>query len=729
MTYDAQQQHTTTSDPWGDLVFKLAIGMLLILGVPIILIGLVGSHQIQERFPDRQRLAWSLVVLLALVCLAIGYHFFWPIDRSGSAFMILVVDVGRGIHHGLQFNYWRLLHEILPIWAIELLLAPTAVIFCGVSDQARPKSPTRITREREQQRRVSLRRANKAAERALARKEIPDALTLRKDPPSIVLGAPIEGTLLDWIKNRLFCLPHEYLIHHVTVIGASGTGKSETLLRIAIAAARVLKWQVIYIDAKGDYKAAAKFLLAMRDAGITNVRLFPVDTYDGWRGSRDALLSKLLSIDNVAEVTSQGQHHYQTVRENLVEMSMNAPGGPPANSEELLKRLLVTNGVLYDLYNGYPDQQLYLETLLKRPQDALSAYGHYRAFFTKLHGKLDGDWSFDDCDAAYILLDGLALPEITDGIGRFLLADFVNYVTRKDWDKRVMFVFDEAGALKAPLYNIFERVRFRQVSVMVSSQDPSGLAHKPGGQGTWDEVKRILGNSAIKILHRCEDAHEVIRRAGTVKVPEEDYRTDASGTSTSGNTRFREELKIDHNEVLRLQSGECFIIGPGDYERVRVAMRSIDEARWRGLYKDLERKAKAEPPPMPRRHSSERVVDSSLASPPPGSGMSSKHKPGTSSSNKTNGKPSGGQKLQKEMPSPTSSPAAGQKQGKNGIPPTITPQPAQKQPGLPAAPSGKVEPNIDETLPFALPEVDPQAPTQPGVLPMWNEKEDEDLLH
>src|SRR5450755_5180133 len=106
---------------------------------------------------------------------------------------------------------------------------------------------------------------------------------------------------------------------------------------------------------------------------------------------------------NVAEVTSSGQHHYATVRENLIEMCVNAPGGPPANSEELLNRLMLTNGTLFDLYEGYPEQQAYLETLLKRPQDALSTYGHYRAFFSKLHGKLDGDWAYDDCDAAYVL--------------------------------------------------------------------------------------------------------------------------------------------------------------------------------------------------------------------------------------------------------------------------------------------------------------------------------------
>jgi hypothetical protein len=710
MNYDAQR-NSTTSDPVVEIGWKILMALLIILGAPTIVIGLIGSRLILERVPlEYHRLVWGLLIVIGSVCMYIGYRLYFPLNAPGSPFLLLMTDFGHSIHNGFHFDYWRLFGEILPVWARELLLAPAAIAFCIVSYQARPRSLAQIVRERNQQRLAQRRRAGKAAERALVRRQIPDAVVIH-GTPFVVLGVPVEGTLLDWIKNRLFCLPFEYLILHAVVIGASGSGKSETLLRMAIAAAKVLKWQVVYIDAKGDYKFAAKFLLAMQDAGVTNVRMFPREKYDGWRGTRDAILSRLLAIDNVAEVTSSGQHHYATVRENLIEMCVNAPGGPPTNSEELLNRLMLTNGTLFDLYEGYPEQQAYLETLLKRPQDALSTYGHYRAFFSKLHGKLDGDWAYDDCDAAYVLLDGLGLPEITDGMGRFLMADFVNYVTRKDWDKRVLFVFDEAGDLNVPLYRIFEKVRFRQTSVVVSSQDPSGLAHKPGGAGTWDEVRRVLGNSAIRIVHRSEDAREVIRRAGTVEVAEEDYRMNPEGTTTGGAARFREELKIDHNEVMRLKAGEIFVVGPGEYERVHVAMHGFDEARWKSLYKELERQAKEEPPPMPRRgHGGSTIVDSTLASGSKNGSTSGAQTRGPSSSKNNN--PSG----QKQQ---------GQNGARNAGTQPSTP-PTQKQPGQPTPPGKR--PNVDETLPFSLPEVDLSAPTQPGVLPLWNENEDEDLL-
>lgn len=722
---DETRGSSSSSDPIVEIGWKIAIGLLIVLGGPLILVGLIGSRQIRERLPAHQFLAWSLVVFFALVGLVAGYHFFWPITRPTHPFMILAIDFVRGLQNGAKFDYWRLFREIVPVWAMELVLIPCALVVCAIMEAGRRKSPKELVLQHAQEKQIVARHANKVAERAL-KKEIPDAITIRKESPYIVLGVPVEGTLLDWIKNRLFCLPFEYLARHAVVLGASGSGKSETLLRIAIAVAKILKWQVIYIDAKGDYKAAAKFLLMMRDAGITNIRMFPLEHYDGWRGTRDSLLSKLLAIDNVAEVTSSGQHHYATVRENLVEMCVNAPGGPPTNSKELLDRLMITNGKLFDLYEGYAEQQAYLEILLKRPQDALSAYGHYRAFFSKAHGKLDGSWSFDDCDAAYVLLDGLAMPEITDGLGRFLLADFVNYATRKDWDKRVLFIFDEVGDLNVPLYSVFEKVRFRNVSVTVSSQDPSGLARKPGGVGTWDEVRRVLGNSAIKIVHRCEDAHEVIKRAGTVETLEENYRVDTTGATIGSGARFREELKINHNDVLRLKAGETLVIGPGEYERVRVAMREVDEERWRNLYKDMERRAKEEAPPMPRRRAGANVVDSTLAS----TSSSAPSSPSGIPMPKNTARQTGSSGQQDRTGARSASPSGSKKQQtsgtssqKNGKPSPPKPQAAGQSTSSP----GKSGPDVDETLPFVLPEVDPHVPTQPGVLPLWDEN-GEDLL-
>lgn len=722
MSYNDSRSSSTGdgTDMLGEMALKIGLLLLITVLAPALLIGMFGSR-LFERWSTHPRRDWCLVIVLAIVCLYIGYHFFWPIDLPGSPLMVLAADVGRGLHHNFQFDGWRLVRELLPVWAMSLLLGPAAICGFGLHEATRAKSPRQIARQQAEQKQAAVRRSNDVATRQLARRTIPDLVKVGKNGAlAIALGIPLDDGGLNWIWNGLFCLPLEELANHGTVIGKTNSGKSELLVRIA-GAVKKLGWQVVYIDAKGDYKLMAKFQLAMEAAGVKQVRLFPFQSYNGWVGTRDALLSRLLSIDNVSEVTNQGQQHYKNVADNLLEMAINARGGPPRTSEELLDRLLVTNGILYELYAGYDKQQHYLEHI--NEQEALSAYGRYRAFFSKTHGLLDGTWSFDDCEAAYILLDGLAQPEIAIQLGRFLLADFVNYAARKSWDQPTLFIFDEIGALSLPIFGVFEKVRFRNVAVMVSSQDPSGLAHRPGA---WDEAKRVLGNSAIKIVHRCEDAYEVIRRAGTNKVPDQDYHLDANGMTTGGGTaRFREELKIDPNEVLKLQQGEVFVLGPGDYRRVRVAMRAIDQARYRQLYQAFERQAKEEPPPRPRRYGGAKVVDSTLASPPAGSASPSS-KSGQGAQKRKNGAQpaSTAQKQGRQL-----APSGQTKQQTPAAKPASPAKPSALQPRQPAAPSGQAGNNIDATLPFPLPEAE-QAPTQPGVLPMWTKEPeaDEDLL-
>ncbi len=712
------------TDTLGEVALMIGLLLLITVLAPALLIGLFG-YRLFERWSTHPRRDWSIVVGIALVCLSIGYHFFWPLNQPGSPLLILVADFGRGLHHNFQWNGWQLLHDLLPVWAMGLLLGPAAICGFGLFEQTRPKSPRQIALLQAQQKHAAVRRSNDAATRQLARRAIPDTVKAGKNGAvAIVLGIPLEDGSLNWIWNDLFCLPLEELANHGTVIGKTNSGKSETLVRIA-GAAKALGWQVVYVDAKGDYKLMAKFQLAMEAAGAKQVRLFPLERYNGWVGTRDALLSRLLSIDNVAEVTNQGQQHYKNVADNLLEMAINAPGGPPRTSEELLDRLLVTNGIMYDLYAGYSKQQHYLEHI--NEQEALSAYGRYRAFFSKTHGLLDGTWSYDSCEAAYLLLDGLAQPEIAIQLGRFLLADFVNYAARKSWDQPTLFIFDEIGALSLPIFGVFEKVRFRNVAVMVSSQDPSGLAHRPGA---WDEAKRVLGNSAIKIVHRSEDAYEVIRRAGTDRVPDQDYRTDAAGMTTGGGTtRFREQLKIDPNEVLKLKRGEVFVLGPGDYRRVRVAMRTLDQARFERLYQAFEHQAKEEPPPRPRRSGGEKIVDSTLVSPPAGSTPSSRAGQPAQQKRTNGAQPA-------TPPQKQGTQLASSGQSKANTPVAKPAQPAKRsaqQPRQPAAPPEPAGNNVKAPHPLALPEAGQQVPTQPGVLPMWGTpaeetEADEDLL-
>ena len=99
--------------------------------------------------------------------------------------------------------------------------------------------------------------------------------TAENPPASILLGEARGGDLTDWIRGGQVFYPPAVLGRHLVVVGGTGSGKTETLLRLAHGAAADLGWQILYLDAKGDRSNVHRFVGAMHNAGVEQVRLFP----------------------------------------------------------------------------------------------------------------------------------------------------------------------------------------------------------------------------------------------------------------------------------------------------------------------------------------------------------------------------------------------------------------------------------------------------------------------
>jgi hypothetical protein len=118
-----------------------------------------------------------------------------------------------------------------------------------------------------------------------------------------------------------------------------------------------------------------------------------------------------------------------------------------------------------------------------RTTDAQAAYNRYRAFFKALSGGLDGGWAFEDVQAGYIQLQGLALKDQTASLGRYILEDFAHYVaTRKPTSDKVLLIVDEFPAIAfggANAATLFEMVRFHGASITITAQSYAGLGRRP----------------------------------------------------------------------------------------------------------------------------------------------------------------------------------------------------------------------------------------------------------
>ena len=359
------------------------------------------------------------------------------------------------------------------------------------------------------------------------------------------------------IGQGWFPLSEQALAHHLVCVGASGSGKTETLLRIAYGAAKVYGWQVLFLDAKGDRQTATRFVAAMLQGGKRRIKMFPAAFYGGWRGDANALLNRLIAIEDYSDA------YYKGMAKLMLSLAINVPVGLPKNSRELLARLRLD--ALTAAYKGLPEEA---EVLQIRPRDAAGVYNRYRAFFGMIGSRLDGSFAFEDVDAAYLLLDGLALREEASSLGRYLLEDFAHYVVaRKQQGRRVLLLIDDFSALSmhTEAVNLFERIRSYGGAVVISSQSYAALGR------TRQDAERILGAAATLIVHRSSDPEPLVARAGMQQQVQANWQLFGRLSLPDGSVRVQETFLVPPEDVRRLLTGQAFVIGSGQAQKVSIA--------------------------------------------------------------------------------------------------------------------------------------------------------------
>jgi conjugal transfer pilus assembly protein TraD len=382
-------------------------------------------------------------------------------------------------------------------------------------------------------------------------------------------------------------LTDRQLAAHALIVGASGAGKSTTLLGILCDQIRRGR-PVVAIDLKGSPAFARELERAAAGAG-RRLRVWSPDGPSHWNplahGNATSLKDKLISTERFTEP------HYQRAAERYVQTVLQvllaAHPERAAQLDEVVAtmepRRLAT--VLRQVPRPLADRvQDYLAGLTHDQLSAVRGLGTRLALLSESSAgpylvpgdrnatgpTIDLQAGLEGGDVVLLSLNSSVYGKLAAQLGALAIQDLVSATGHRldasagpaTAAMQATVGIDEFSALGADnVLALLARGRESGVSVLLATQELADLER--AGSGFRDQV---LGITAVKLAHRQDvpaSAQTIAQMAGTERVWDETLQMRGlfGGPGASRGTRRQVEQFIVHpNEIKTLQTGQLVML-------------------------------------------------------------------------------------------------------------------------------------------------------------------------
>jgi hypothetical protein len=395
--------------------------------------------------------------------------------------------------------------------------------------------------------------------------------------------------------GRAVTIPREALAAHGLILGATGAGKTTTMMRL-------LHEQisgggpVVVIDLKGSPGFAAE----LRAAAEAAARPFVQWTPDGgahWNplatGNATELKDKLLATERFTEP------HYRRAAERYLQLAIQvaqeSPEGHPVTLSKVVgllspDRLVTAARSLPQERGDYlreyvaaltPDQHSAVRGLASRL--AVLTESHTGRFLEPAAGGANVDLrsALGGPEVLLFSLNSSTYGGLASLLGTLAVQDLVAAAGSRlssGWnrgaDPQAIVAIDEFSALASDnVLALLARGRESGIGVLLATQELADLER--AGHGVRDQV---LGNTAVKIVHRQdvpESALTAARLAGTVRVWDRTYqeRDGRLGARTAGGSSARqvERFRVEPELVRSLGTGDALVVVKAPTAKTSVA--------------------------------------------------------------------------------------------------------------------------------------------------------------
>jgi conjugal transfer pilus assembly protein TraD len=387
-------------------------------------------------------------------------------------------------------------------------------------------------------------------------------------------------------RGRGVRLGPDELAAHGLIVGASGAGKTTTLLKILTDQIRQGR-PVIAIDMKGS-PAFARVLAAAAAAAGRPTKVWTLDGGAHWNplahGNATELKDKLIGTERFTEP------HYQRSAERYIQTALQVlaaarPGRPPTLAEvvELMdpRRLGASlRGLERPLRERTQD---YLIGLTPDQVSAVRGLQTRLAVLTESHTgpylappadpgshAIDLRAALAGPDVVVFSLNSSKYGKLAAQLGTLVVQDLVAASGERLLEpsrgravQQAAIGIDEFSGIGSDhVAALLARGRESGMPVFVATQELADLERAAAGLQDL-----VLGVTAVKIVHRQEvpgSAHIIAQIAGTEEVWEVTRQIGGGllgGYGTSRGTRRRVEQFIVHpNEIKKLRTGEAVVI-------------------------------------------------------------------------------------------------------------------------------------------------------------------------
>jgi len=413
------------------------------------------------------------------------------------------------------------------------------------------------------------------ARAAEGRTAAPGSVPLLTRRGRIPVGGTIRAVACRW--QPVFTLPFTACARHMVIIGATGSGKTNLMMRLwagwytaaldAHHAGKADRPLLIVLDCKGgrdSRRKAARTRRLLYGAGARRVAIWP----DEARLSLWDLPAPDLAVllYQMIETGTGNAAYYADILYSVTTLAVTAPPGPPWSTASFLERLDPRW-----LRAAWGDGRHPVEA--GRVQAAARHIGDIQLRYATLLGRLgpalDGPGTLEDADAWYFILEGTREPSVAEAQALALTELAARVATSPAGPQRAMLLAaDDYSAVsrRVPLSNLYERGRSLGIGVQVSAQSWQGLG------ADEDERYRIAATAdgGLWVMH-TPYPEPLAMLAGTRRVLETAHKLIGNAWGDEGSTRVQHTWTADPDLIRRLRTGQACYISHGTATYVQVA--------------------------------------------------------------------------------------------------------------------------------------------------------------